>query len=625
MIRLTLYTLLALGVSVYAEQPNLVLLFLDDHGWADVGCNDPSTKETPNIDRLAASGVRFTDWHAAASVCTPSRAGLLTGRLGMRTGVVRNFGVFGVGGIPWGELTVADLVRSGGYDAHMLGKWHLGFNAPFHPTYRGFQTWYGLPYSGDMPVKILQNTTSDRMHCIAQLRLGSSFLLSVLRFLDRGCLDMTPQSCKPGVNRADGHPECPSLCDMQNATVGIPLYDASGPNCTVDGKNEGDCDATIVEQPVDEFSLNSRYAARAEQIIAAYGRGERWHGPHKTSSDRSDGRTPFLLYVGWAHTHTPMAYDATKWANASSRPGWKKQFGNTLAEVDSAIGRVVAALEAAGLSNDTLVVLTSDNGPADLGEVDCDFIGSPGPFVGAWQTETKGGATLKTQLWEGGHRMVGVAAWPGRIAAGRTSSALVSSLDVTPTFAALAGVELPDDRHFDGIDLSPVLFPAGDEAAAGGHKVLFHPCSGGACIPGSLDAMRYGDLKLFYRSCGTQACDHGSKPKPVEILQNTFSDRTRCIAQLRPGSSFLLSALRFFDRPMCIKHETPLAFNVSADPGERTPVDVPAAVLRAAAAAREAKLADIAASLKHVANYTKGGHSAAPCCNADSWVCRCAK
>ena len=124
-------------------------------------------------------------------------------------------------------------------------------------------------------------------------------------------------------------------------------------------------------------------------------------------------------------------------------------------------------------------------------------------------------------------------------------------------------------------------------------RTLFHPESHGGdkhSAAGSLNAMRYGDLKLFWRSCGTQACDRGSKPTP-----------------------------------QCLDHAAaPLAFIVTADPGETTPVTVPPAVLRAATAARDAKIADIAATLHHVADYKSGGHAAAPCCNRDSWVCRCA-
>lgn len=131
-----------------------------------------------------------------------------------------------------------------------------------------------------------------------------------------GCLDITPQSCKPDVNRSEGTPQCPALCDYNDDYVGIPLYDTRAVNCTVRPRiSKRDnilwtsktraCDNTIIEQPVNEFTLNRRYAERAENLIA------------KAAASKS----PFFLYVGFAHTHTPTAYENEKWANASKRPG----------------------------------------------------------------------------------------------------------------------------------------------------------------------------------------------------------------------------------------------------------------------------------------------------------------
>ena len=131
------------------QSPNFVLMLLDDHGYGDVGAYDSSVDETPHMDALAASGIRFTDFHSAASLCTPSRAALMTGRLGLRTGVTTNFGTVSLGGLPSEELTIAELLPAS-YRKHMIGKWHLGHNEPFHPSFRGFDTVYGLPYSGTL-------------------------------------------------------------------------------------------------------------------------------------------------------------------------------------------------------------------------------------------------------------------------------------------------------------------------------------------------------------------------------------------------------------------------------------------------------------------------------------------
>lgn len=129
------------------DTPNFVLLLLDDHGYGDMGAYDSVVKETPQMDALASSGILFRDFHSAASLCTPSRAALLTGRLGMRTGVTSNFGPTSKGGIPTQELTIAELLPTN-FKKHMIGKWHLGHKRKFHPSFRGFDTVYGLPYSG---------------------------------------------------------------------------------------------------------------------------------------------------------------------------------------------------------------------------------------------------------------------------------------------------------------------------------------------------------------------------------------------------------------------------------------------------------------------------------------------
>ena len=135
-----------------AARPNVLVLFADDWGWGDLGANwNPTAGLTPHMDALAASGMRFTDFHAGASVCTPSRASLLTGRLGLRTGITHNFAPGSAFGLPRAETTIATLLREQtAYHTAMIGKWHLGTTPGYSPTYHGFDEWFGLPYSDDM-------------------------------------------------------------------------------------------------------------------------------------------------------------------------------------------------------------------------------------------------------------------------------------------------------------------------------------------------------------------------------------------------------------------------------------------------------------------------------------------
>lgn len=156
--------------------------------------------------------------------------------------------------------------------------------------------------------------------------------------------------------------------------------------------------------------------------------------------------------------------------------------GDSLMEVDTAAGVVLESLTKEGVAADTLVFLTGDNGPP---EDQCDWGGSKGPFLGsAAKTEAGGGGSAgKITSWEGGHREVGVAVWPGKIPAGAVSHVLSTTMDYLPTIASLAGVALPTDRTYDGMDLSPVLL----RGATTHHPHLFFSVGGesfGGSVPG---------------------------------------------------------------------------------------------------------------------------------------------
>ncbi|XP_036693888.1 arylsulfatase G isoform X3 [Balaenoptera musculus] len=198
------------------QKPNFVIILADDMGWGDLGANWAETKDTANLDKMAAEGMRFVDFHAAASTCSPSRAALLTGRLGLRNGVPRNFAVTSVGGLPLNETTLAEVLQRAGYVTGLIGKWHLGHHGSYHPNFRGFDYYFGIPYSHDM-----------------------------------GCTDT------PGYN----HPPCPA-CPRGGrpsrnlekgcySDVALPLYE----------------NLNIVEQPVNLSGLAQKYAEKATQFI----------------------------------------------------------------------------------------------------------------------------------------------------------------------------------------------------------------------------------------------------------------------------------------------------------------------------------------------------------------------
>lgn len=147
---LTLSVVLAPVVVAAERPPNLVVIFCDDLGYGDLGCYGNPSIRTPNLDRLAAEGLRFTDFYAAAPVCTPSRAALLTGRYAIRSGMNAVLFPDSKGGLPQSEVTIATALKGVGYRTAHVGKWHLGIHAGQRPNDHGFDSSLTVPYSNDM-------------------------------------------------------------------------------------------------------------------------------------------------------------------------------------------------------------------------------------------------------------------------------------------------------------------------------------------------------------------------------------------------------------------------------------------------------------------------------------------
>jgi len=140
--------------SAVAEKPNIVVVFADDMGYGDLSCFGHPTIDTPNLDRMASEGQKWTNFYVAAPICTPSRAALLTGRLPIRSGMCSDKrGVLfpdSAGGLPGNEVTLAEALKTVGYATACVGKWHLGHLPRYLPTSNGFDSYFGIPYSNDM-------------------------------------------------------------------------------------------------------------------------------------------------------------------------------------------------------------------------------------------------------------------------------------------------------------------------------------------------------------------------------------------------------------------------------------------------------------------------------------------
>lgn len=164
--------LIAVSLSLSAaRQPNFIIILADDLGYGDLGCYGHPTIRTPNLDRMASEGMRFTDFYVCAPVCTPSRAGLLTGRLPIRTGMAGSFQTHHVlmrtstGGLPTDEITIARALKQKDYATMAVGKWHLGHPKEFLPTSHGFDHFYGLRFSNDMePAPNIPKGASMNLH-----------------------------------------------------------------------------------------------------------------------------------------------------------------------------------------------------------------------------------------------------------------------------------------------------------------------------------------------------------------------------------------------------------------------------------------------------------------------------
>jgi arylsulfatase A len=155
-----------LPLQAESKRPNIIIILTDDMGYGDLGCYGHPSISTPNIDRMAAEGLRFTDFYAGASICTPSRAALLTGRLPIRSGMAGAPGRHVIypnneGGMPAEEVTIPRALKSGGYASACIGKWHLGDKPQFMPLSCGFDYFYGLPYVNDMEAISKKARTED--------------------------------------------------------------------------------------------------------------------------------------------------------------------------------------------------------------------------------------------------------------------------------------------------------------------------------------------------------------------------------------------------------------------------------------------------------------------------------
>lgn len=358
--------------TVYAADPprdqtplNFIIIFADDLGYGDLGVYGHPSIQTPHLDQIAMEGQKWTNFYVGASVCTPSRAALLTGRLPVRSGMasnaVRVLFPDSHHGLPQSEITIAEQLKKVGYSTGCIGKWHLGHKKEYLPTNNGFDSYYGIPYSNDMDVTIEMKSMLDYM----------SFWKS-------------PESKK-------------------TESFNVPLI-----------RN-----TEIIERPADQNTITKRYTEEALKFIQEH------------------SEKPFFLYLAHSLPHVPL-FASKEFLGKSARG----LYGDVVEEIDNSVGQVVNALKEKGIAENTILVFTSDNGPWLLFGVDG---GSAGQLRDG-----------KGTTWEGGMREPCIFWSPGNIKP-KVVTGMGTTMDLFTTFSKMAGVEIPDDRIIDGLDLSPVL------------------------------------------------------------------------------------------------------------------------------------------------------------------------
>lgn len=452
------------------NRPNVVILYTDDQGYGDCSALNPEAKfATPNMDRIAREGIVFTDGHSAGAVCTPSRYALLTGRYAWRT--KNKGGVLGADAdcmIEDGRATIASLLRDSGYATAVIGKWHLGMQIP---GTRGNRDWSARVTDGP-----LQKGFETFYGLPASMNFG------VLTWFD-GDRATSPASMWTRKKFPEAEITTKPL-DYRMA----PPYDK-------EPRNERDIEVAPDFADVDALKIITDHAV---QYI------------------ESQKEKPFFLYVAFTSPHLPHC--TAPEFRGSSKMG---NYGDFMTETDHRVGQILDAIERCGMTENTLVVLTSDNGPENNYK----------DWLRIYEHQSNGGFRGgKRDVYEGGHRVPFLVRWPRVIEAGRVSEEPIGQVDLLATIADIVEVELEQGQGEDSFSFLPLL--RGEAATSTARPPLIHHGRGQFAI-------REGRWKLIFEKNPEDSSKLGSPASLFDLktdaaeASNVMTDHPSVVKRLR--------------------------------------------------------------------------------------------
>ncbi|MEI7423822.1 MAG: arylsulfatase [Prolixibacteraceae bacterium] len=386
--------------------PNIVYILTDDLGYGDITVNNPEAKtNTPNIDRLAKQGIRFTDAHSTSAVCTPTRYGIMTGRYSWRT--IMKSGVLNGYSLPLidrDRTTVASLLKKNGYTTGVVGKWHLGLGW----ARKNAEAKEPVLKPADENAAIIESIDPALLDFSRPLYDGPTKHGFDYSYILPASLDMPP------------------YCYLENDQLTTPLTDETKGSDPANGTVSAFWRKGLMAQGFVFDQVTPTFTQKAISFI----------------SKQSTSGKPFFLYLPFPSPHTPWL--PLKEFQGSSKAG---EYGDFVNMVDAQVGKVMKALKDLGLDDNTIVFFASDNGP----------FWRPN-FIEQFNHKAayiyRG---MKADAFEGGHRIPFIVRWPGKIKAGSQCAETINLTNLLATCSGIVGNKLLDNEGEDSFSILPLL------------------------------------------------------------------------------------------------------------------------------------------------------------------------